>query len=251
MDQFKKAMASKPVVAVVAAGCGVCCAFLLVYVGLLACTLNPCTQALSAAFSTADISPYSQEALGRLALAGKEYTFDTNDLDALQDAISAEQAQLAYVAPGSERYTLDSEAISHLDDVYAVVQLARLVALIALALAVAGFAHLRYYGKQPLAARAMVGAGVGVLAVFAVAGAWAAVDFYGLFQAFHGLFFSAGSWVFSYDSLLICMYPENFWVGMGAIWLATTCLLSILYVCIGAVWLRRLKNQAAKETHDH
>ncbi len=43
-------------------------------------------------------------------------------------------------------------------------------------------------------------------------------DFDTFFSAFHGLFFSAGTWTFPYDSLLIRTFPEPFWVTAGAVW---------------------------------
>ena len=63
-------------------------------------------------------------------------------------------------------------------------------------------------------------AGIAVVAVFALLAAWVVVDFNGFFAAFHSLFFANGTWTFSYDSLLITMYPPEFWIGMGAVWLA-------------------------------
>lgn len=60
-----------------------------------------------------------------------------------------------------------------------------------------------------------------------------AIDFEGLFAVFHSLFFAQGSWVFSADSLLITMYPEPFWIGMGAIWLATTIAVSAVSAIAG------------------
>lgn len=46
----------------------------------------------------------------------------------------------------------------------------------------------------------------------------ATLDFEAFFSAFHGLFFSAGTWTFPYDSLLIQTFPEPFWVSAGATW---------------------------------
>jgi gltX_bact: glutamyl-tRNA synthetase len=40
-------------------------------------------------------------------------------------------------------------------------------------------------------------------------------DFNGFFAAFHSLFFASGTWTFSYDSLLITMYPPEFLDGDG------------------------------------
>ena len=69
--------------------------------------------------------------------------------------------------------------------------------------------------------------------------AWAALDFNGLFAAFHAVLFPQGNWMFSYDSLLIGMYPLDFWMGMAGIWFATTLVLSILAIVVGATLRRR------------
>ena len=59
------------------------------------------------------------------------------------------------------------------------------------------------------------------------------VDFNGFFAAFHSLFFANGTWTFSADSLLICMYPPDFWIGMGAVWLAATLVASAVAIAVG------------------
>ncbi len=83
--------------------------------------------------------------------------------------------------------------------------------------------------------------GGGVIALFAVLLVWTMLDFDGFFAAIHSLFFAAGTWTFPYDSLLICMYPQAFWMGMGAVWLATTAALSILSVVFGIAVTRKAK----------
>ena len=72
-----------------------------------------------------------------------------------------------------------------------------------------------------------------MIAIFVCLAIWVAVDFNGFFAAFHSLFFAAGTWTFSWDSLLICMYPPNFWIGMGVVWFVVTMVLSILGIVIG------------------
>ena len=63
--------------------------------------------------------------------------------------------------------------------------------------------------------------GAAVSAVFVLLAAAAAVlDFSAFFTAFHGLFFEAGTWTFPYDSLLIRLFPESFWVAAGVGWAA-------------------------------
>ena len=78
-----------------------------------------------------------------------------------------------------------------------------------------------------------------LLAVLVVLGLWGVIDFNGLFAAFHGVFFPQGNWTFSIDSLLICMYPLGFWMGMGAVWLVTTLLACIICLTAGRRLLRR------------
>jgi uncharacterized membrane protein len=64
-------------------------------------------------------------------------------------------------------------------------------------------------------AGAAVCAGVVALGVIA-----AVTDFESFFAAFHGVFFASGTWTFPYDSLLIRLFPEPFWIASGAAWAA-------------------------------
>ena len=100
-------------------------------------------------------------------------------------------------------------------------------------LCVAGLAHVAVRINRRVLGRVLIAGGAFVLAAFAALGIWALVDFYGLFGVFHSLFFQAGTWTFSIDSLLITLYPTAFWMGMAGIWLAVTCGLSILAVLVG------------------
>ena len=79
----------------------------------------------------------------------------------------------------------------------------------------------------------LMASGAAVIAVFALLALWVTIDFNGFFAAFHSLFFSAGTWTFSYDSLLICMYPPDFWISMGAVWLVTTLAGCLICLIIG------------------
>ena len=105
--------------------------------------------------------------------------------------------------------------------------------VIVAALCIAGLSHVAVRISRRALGRTLMASGGLVLAAFCALGAWAAIDFDGLFAAFHSLFFQAGTWTFPYDSLLITLYPTAFWMGMGGIWLAVTCGLSILAVLIG------------------
>ena len=194
-------------------------AITLVAAGFAACAAFPqTTEMLAGAFSGNGNpgTPFSHDELGQAA-------------EASPDELAA--------AP--EEYTLPAAALSHLDDVYHVVAGARIGLIVVALVAVAACAHMAVrVGRRALGGVAQA-AGIAVVAVFALLAAWVVVDFNGFFAAFHSLFFANGTWTFSYDSLLITMYPPEFWIGMGAVWLAATGLLSIASIVVGALLRRK------------
>ena len=234
--------------AVVAA---VALAVAFVAAGFAACAAFPqTTEMLANAFSGTDNpdTPFSHGDLVHAAVVTRDYTVGSNDREAvfamLHDINASAgtryaDADQAALAAAPDVFTLDAEALSHLDDVYRVVVAARgaLIAIAVLAVAACAYTAVRG-GKRPLGG-VLLAAGAGVLAVFALLAAWVLMDFNGFFAAFHSLFFADGTWTFSYESLLITMYPPAFWMGMGAVWLATTAVLSILAIAIGTALRRR------------
>lgn len=243
--------------------------------GFAACAAPPATRLLAQATQSDTASPYSAGQLLELACAARAYTVDPRhdgsrgalaaaELDAAQAACapgsptasrwSAQARDIAQEAPLRDmppelkaadlascgaQYALDGDALAHLDDCN------RLVAaaapwLVACALgAAAGVAALAAMGQRRRLGAALVAAPALVLAAFATLGIWGAVDFNGLFAAFHGALFPQGNWTFPADTLLITMYPLDFWVGMAALWLGTTAMMAILSLAAGIVLLRR------------
>ncbi len=199
------------------------------------------TVALSRAFSGCDqpLTPFTHDELTSMAVAGKHYTFDSNNADELNEAIAAANAsaeaddRATVIGEASETRRLPADAISHLDDVYRVVSVAKPALAVIAVLCIAGLAHVAVRINRRVLGRVLIAGGAFVLAAFAALGIWALVDFYGLFGVFHSLFFQAGTWTFSIDSLLITLYPTAFWMGMAGIWLAVTSGLSILAVLVG------------------
>ena len=199
------------------------------------------TATLSRALSGCDQpnTPFTADEFASMAIAGKHYTFDDNDREKLDAAIA--EANVAAEADGratastreNAARSLPADAISHLDDVYRVASMAKPALAIMAVLCIAGLAHVAVrIGRRALGRTLIAGGGL-VLAAFCALGAWAAIDFDGLFAAFHSLFFQAGTWTFPYDSLLITLYPTAFWMGMGGIWLAVTCIASIICIIVG------------------
>lgn len=221
----------------VAAGFGACAAFpqtTEILAGMFSGNENPGT-------------PFSHDDLVKAAVVTRDYTVGSNDRGAvfamLHDINASAGTRYAdadeeALASADEEFTLTADALSHLDDVYGVVVAARtaLAAIAVAALACCVFLGAR--GGRRALAGVLLAAGAIVLAAFIALAAWVAVDFNGFFAAFHSLFFANGTWTFSWDSLLITMYPPEFWMGMGAVWLAATGLLSILSIIVGTL-LRR------------
>ena len=268
MNSMAKSESSARIVtSVVAVISAAALAVSLIAAGFAACAVpDVSTKALASVYSTDGASPFTKDELVAAAVQTKHYTIDDNDKAAAYATIAAINAQEALAgtagkgAPkidatanyaagelsgeqvatleaafdaASEHYVLTSDAVSHLDDVFGVVQAAKWWLLAAVVAACVGCTATAFRGGKRLLGRVLAGAGVSVLAVFALLAAWVAIDFDGFFAQFHSLFFAAGTWTFSWDSLLICMYPPEFWVGMGAIWLVVTVACCVVCITIG------------------
>ena len=236
----------------------------LLATGLFACCLPITTEMLAPWSEDASDSPYTAEQLQRLARAARDYTVDLRPEGgqaalAKLDAVQAAEALAASEDPAKrDQWTLRAREAAALHnggagnsqgeregaegaatgqdqgaDAAASGSEGATTAAVALGLALGLRGHRRALGW-------MLALGTAVMAaVLAALALWAAVDFMGFFRAFHGLFFPQGNWTFAIDSLLITMYPTNFWMGMGAVWAVTTLVLSILCLGFGIRLARR------------
>lgn len=237
--------ASGTIVSIVAA---IALAVTFVSAGLAACAAPPqTTELLARLYAGSPDTPFSHEQLVRAAVETRDYTVAGHDRAALLSALHDinGDAGTPYantdddaLARAPDLYTLTDDALSHLDDVHRVIEIAEalLVAIAVIGLISCVFLGVRF-GRGRVGG-VFIAAGVGTLVMFAILASWAFIGFDGLFASFHHLLFPGGNWTFPRDSLLITMYPIEFWMGMGAVWLATTVLLSILAIVVGAL-LRR------------
>ena len=211
-------------------------AITLVAAGFAACAAFPqTTEMLAGAFSGNGNpgTPFSHDEMVQAAVATRDYTVGSNDREAVFSMLHAinEGAGTPYadaapdeLAAAPEEYTLPADALSHLDDVYHVVAGARIGLIVVALVAVAACAHMAIRVGRRALGGVLMAAGIAVIAVFALLAAWVIAN---------------GTWTFSYDSLLITMYPPEFWIGMGAVWLAATGLLSAASVVVGALLRRK------------
>ncbi|MCI9129050.1 MAG: DUF1461 domain-containing protein [Eggerthellaceae bacterium] len=246
------------------------------------------TQNLSKSNSDFEGSPYTERDLTSLALEVRAYTVEdylrTDDGETeAQDALATKVMEAASSSAQSQErsdawadadsitsswsdgainstdamyelyqlspsYALDSSAVSHLNDVNTVISSVRMP-LIGCTL-IAAFCLMclvMMFGAAPCG-RALLAGGIATIVVFVILGAWAAVSFDSLFAVLHSIFFANGTWTFPADSLLIQMYPQGFWIGMGIVWLASSCVMAAASIVIGAIICKRERaRKAAKE----
>ena len=256
------------IVSVVAA---IMLAITFVGAGLAVCLVPPVTHGLSWVFADDALSPFDRNQLAQVADATREYSFGNHDLLALyrtiydmdvqyRDNVGYSAAsvtgsgfprvdqvtdmssidQLRGVFSGaSELYCFSEETIAHLDDCNALARVAYPFVIAAAILAFAGLVFTGVTGRRRRFGAVLLSAGAVVIVAAIALAVWAIVDFAGFFAAFHSLFFRGGSWLFPYDSLLICSLPQAFWAAMGAIWLVVTFLLCLLSIVVGRKMVKR------------
>jgi len=162
------------------------------------------TRILSERYSQVQEAGISRAAMIGAAEKVREFVADGDipDLPATVDARSG----------------FDAAAVSHLRDVSKVVSGARtLTGVLAAAIVVCLGFELSRQRFDRIAPALFAGAAFCVAIV--IAGALAGtLNFDAFFEWFHGLFFSAGTWQFPADSLLIQAFPEPFWSTAAAVW---------------------------------
>ncbi len=254
----------KVVQGIVAAIAAVALSVVIVTVGFAVCILPPVTQGLSNMFAQDSLSPYDRTQLVQVADATRDYSFGSHDekklyrtiyqvckdyekklsdsggavpsdfpkLDRVVDLNNVNQIKSAFTG-ASELYCFSENTVSHLDDCYTLVARAFPVLVIIGAVALVGLVFVGVVGRRRAVGSVIFSAGIMVIVAFVALAIWAIIDFDGFFGMFHQLFFSQGNWEFPYDSLLICSLPTEFWMGMGAVWLVVSFVVSILSIAIG------------------
>lgn len=236
---------------------GICLCYWLVAIGFAVCCINPTTWLFSTLIANDDASPYTREQLVQTAQVTRAYTVEGTPLRTVYATIGQQAKELTpeqvrkethsrrsiekmsdakagqWLAGKCDTLSLPKNAVVHLDQVHGVIVNAFLLLLVTLVAGIASIVYLLHRSRRSLA-RALIAAGVVVLAAFIVCGIWAATDFDSLFAAFHGLFFKAGTWTFNANSLLICQYPEKFWTAMAIVWFAVTAIACVVTLSIGS-----------------
>lgn len=183
---------------------GLALAVFLLGASVVPLTIPAFTRIVASRTSLAQDAGLSQERILQIAEQVRQFVAG-NDAQPLPSTVDGR--------PG-----FDEAAISHLLDVRRVLAAARiatgvLALVLAFGLAVEVARRRTDRIADALSAGAVWGVALVLLCVIA-----ATSDFEAFFSAFHGLLFSAGTWTFPYDSLLIQTFPEPFWVSAGVVW---------------------------------
>lgn len=202
------------------------------------------TDNLSRATATVDIAKFNRDQLVNMANKTRAFVAsetERNDLYGTIEQINKE-ANTQYAnnegadfAAVDEQYSLDSKNISHLQDVR------DLFANVKIAFTICGVGAIIFlvlifiFCGRSAFGRALMWSGLLILAILIILGVWAIIDFNSMFNWLHSLFFKGGTWLFSENSLMICMYPTAFWVGMASICVGTSLIASLILIIVGKI----------------
>lgn len=245
------------------------------------------TESLSYLCSEFDVSPYQKNDLVSLAVETRNYTVESYGRDGSDEAarenlaeviLNAARSSSSADSPTFDRwdgraisvvegsagedaltavyelyeagpgYSFDSEVFDHLDDVNSLISRLWFPMLGITGIAAFFLMYGIYSYGYGSAANPLLRSGIATLVILLIFALLCIFDFDGFFAALHALFFAEGSWTFPADSLLIEMYPESFWIGMGIVWLGISSLLGACSIIFGVIMRRRI-NAATKVEH--
>lgn len=238
----------------------------LIGTGFLMCIAPFTTAGLANAYANDTVSPFTRSQLVQVADTTRDYSFGSHNKLALYKAIakvdleyqqsieemggkvasnfpdlhnitqdSSEAQYGSAFRNASEVYCYSESVIAHLDDCYQVFITVIPFLVISALSGISCLIAVGVLGKKRHLGGVFMAAGIAVIALLVLLGAWAIFDFNGFFDSFHTLFFTQDTWSFPADSLLICALPLNFWMGMGVVWIATTITAAVLCILIGRI----------------
>jgi len=129
-----------------------------------------------------------------------------------------------------DREGFDASSVAHLADVRDVMISARVATGVAAGVLAIAIMLLLARKEWRVLGAGLRGGGYMIIGAVLLLGVAGIVDFDGLFAGFHGIFFESGTWTFPSGSLLIQLFPEQFWAVSAALWAA------LIAVGAGSLW---------------
>ena len=199
-------------------------ALTLILAGLMVCIHVPyVTETLSRHTSNAVQFNANPDTIAKASLATRDFALGTIGTEGLKSTLNG----LGLPADG-----LDVSMLNHLQDCTWIFR-AFTNLFFALAITSIVFVVLSgiFGGTISVSNMLWQSAGLAILVIIGFA-FWIIANFESFFTWMHSLFFQAGTWTFSSDSLLITMFPTGFWQGMGIVWGVTSIVASIIVIII-------------------
>ncbi|MGJ9425488.1 DUF1461 domain-containing protein [Nesterenkonia halotolerans] len=161
----------------------------------------------------------------------------------------ADSRYLGDLAPGGEAL-FTAEEVSHMVDVKFVLFWVMIIGLALLVITLILAMLLRAWRPGGVARGLFAGAWVTLGIIIAVA-VLAIIDWQFFFAEFHRIFFADGTWTFSAESMLIQLYPEQFWIDAGVAVVALAVLFSLILLIATWPTKRRRARRAARLAEVH
>ena len=199
-------------------------ALTIIMSGLIVCIFVPqTTEMLARATSQASTFGVTEDTIVQASLATRDFALGIIGQTGLENKLET---------LGLPAGALDSFMLTHLKDCTPIFEnIKKLFVMLGMISVVACVVTAIVGGKKSLSKLLWQSSLIAILVIIAF-GAWVGFSFDSFFTWMHSLFFTAGTWTFSSSSLLICMYPENFWMGMGIVWGAVSILVSFILIVV-------------------
>lgn len=204
--------------------CHITCIISIILSGLFVCiNCSFVTHILSSGTNTYEYTAYSKEQVADAAVLTRNFSVGDITYPELENMLNE---------IGVNPNDLDQDMIDHLAEctpIFKCISIVEIVCVIASVLL--SFLSVKIRGKDAALKTLKIDAILAII-IFIALGLLMVLSFDALFTNMHKLFFKDGTWTFAYDSLLICMYPQNFWIGMGIIWCSISALISIILIIV-------------------
>lgn len=204
--------------------CHITCIISIILSGLFVCINSSfVTRILSSNTNTYEYTVYSKEQVADAAVLTRDFSVGDVNYPELANKLNE---------IGVNANDLDKDMIDHLAECTPIFKHISVIEIVCvIASIILGFLSVKIRGKGTALKSLKLDAIIAMF-IFIALGLLIVLSFDALFTNMHKLFFRDGTWTFAYDSLLICMYPENFWIGMGIIWCSISALISIILIIV-------------------
>lgn len=206
-------------------------ALTIIMSGLIVCIFVPqTTEMLSRTTSQASTFGVPKDTIVQASLATRDFALGIIGQAGLENKLES---------LGLPAGALDSFMLSHLKDCTPIFEnIKKLFVVLGMVSIILCVINAILGGRKNLSKLLWQSSLLAILVIVAF-GAWVGFSFDSFFTWMHSLFFTSGTWTFSSSSLLICMYPEDFWMGMGIVWGAVSILVSLILIVVSRTIAKR------------